>query len=435
LRSIGTSLSALVAATLGALGWTTGRITVRPSGAHFRRAIQTPAPQPKNTRFALVVDEGPGLSGSSMAAAAEWLNAAGFQEIALLPGHGGEPGPAATDEVRHLWASTPRYFTPLEELRWHGLTLEEKLALEAREKMGELREVRGVSAGKWRPFALPGGQPWPAVAATFERQKVLCMGPRSRVLWKFCGLGARDHGLGSATDNAIQRMQSLNRTELVPSPLGTCLGFVGMDWVEGQRLRREDGQNAAIVNHLGRYFLRAARPGLANGEAESAIDRLQNMLYWNAKETLGEEAAERAAGLAEPARNAYLDLAYGDGRPAPHEWVRTSAGKIVKTDCTGHATDHTLVGRQSVLWDLAGAIVEWDLQGTQIESLTRPLVEANVSVDPAALQFYHAAYAAFRMGLTSLSATQAGDDPEEKQRLLTASEHYKQKLTHLLAQA
>ncbi|CAA9380711.1 MAG: hypothetical protein AVDCRST_MAG64-626, partial [uncultured Phycisphaerae bacterium] len=132
---------------------------------------------------------------------------------------------------------------------------------------------------------------------------------------------------------------------------------------------------------------------------------------------------------------AHADVpAYGDGRLAPHEWLRTSDGRLLKTDCVGHDADHTLVGRQPVAWDVAGAMVEWGLD----ESSARPLLDgfraAGGRVAPLpALSIYVAAYAAFRVGMCSMCAAMCGHDPAEQARLRTAEESYKGQLTAALS--
>src|SRR5205807_4142207 len=93
--------------------------------------------------------------------------------------------------------------------------------------------------------------------------------------------------------------------------------------------------------------------------------RVREMVRVNVHEALGQGAADRACGIADAAaswtESAELP-AYGDGRLAPHEWLRTPDGRILKFDCGGHESDHTIVGQQPVLWDVAGAIVEWDVR-------------------------------------------------------------------------
>ena len=102
LRSIGSSLAGVVAHTLGSrrLPW-----AVRPQGHPFARELRVgPAlserllQDKERTRY-VVVDEGPGLSGSSFAAVTTWLEAHGvsLERVCLLPGHAGNPGPYASE--------------------------------------------------------------------------------------------------------------------------------------------------------------------------------------------------------------------------------------------------------------------------------------------------------------------------------------------------
>ena len=74
IRSIGTGLSALVAASLGA----PAPITLRPVGHPFGREVRVDPNLTKSlvsdaAKDFAVVDEGPGLSGSSFGAVADWL--------------------------------------------------------------------------------------------------------------------------------------------------------------------------------------------------------------------------------------------------------------------------------------------------------------------------------------------------------------------------
>src|SRR5690606_5152455 len=101
IRSIGTALAALVAAAIGARQ----AISVRPVGHPFDREIRAApdllAGADMRGDFA-VVDEGPGLSGSSFASVAKWLASQGVEKerIHFFPSHGGAPGPASTIDAR-----------------------------------------------------------------------------------------------------------------------------------------------------------------------------------------------------------------------------------------------------------------------------------------------------------------------------------------------
>jgi hypothetical protein len=458
IRSIGTTLSAVVTAALRAAGRDAYRLTVRPSGHPFTRQVEITVPTPPELggpegAWGLVVDEGPGLSGSSMAAAGAALVRAGLDRsrIRFFPGHEGEPGDAASEEVRSWWVDTPRYVTPLCELRWEGRSLPEALAaltpdlLRSREPVEQVQDLGG---GQWRSVVFRDPGQWPAVCAAFELPKYRCtMRDGASVLWKFAGLGPAPGGAQSATQRTIARLRRLADEGWTPAPLGSAFGFVAAPWVEGAPLTRADA-DPAVLSHVGRYLVRAAGPPLAPREGDAALARLGEMLYWNTWESLGEEAAARTRHWSEKVAALQPDASpsYGDGHLAPHEWLRTPSGQLLKGDCAGHETDHTIVGRQPLAWDIVGAMVEWGLD----EAGARPLLEVlecDSLLSRAAvprrqqavalhtidvLTFYRMAYAAFRVGQCTLCAGMNAPDPEEPPRLGRAAAFYRDQLARLL---
>src|SRR5690242_3281174 len=110
IRSIGTALGAVVAASLGA----PAPVTVRPFGDPFARKIALhPAPERElldGDAHYVIVDEGPGQSGSSFGAVADWLTERGVaaDRIALLPSHAGPPGGKASEQRRRWWREARR---------------------------------------------------------------------------------------------------------------------------------------------------------------------------------------------------------------------------------------------------------------------------------------------------------------------------------------
>jgi hypothetical protein len=426
LRSIGTTLSAAVAATLKSLGWEVHRFTIRPEGHPHDRRVVLPRFDFPRPDCALIVDEGPGLSGSSMAAAARALAGAGITDISFLPGHDGEPGAAATAEIRQWWRATPRYTTALAELKWNGRSLGESLVAEARRLRhagGTFDTIEDLGGGQWRRAAFASAAEWPAVAASFERLKFRAVNREGgSVLWKFCGLG------GSASA-ALRKLSAPADAGLVPRPLGCFRGFLALPWIEGRRLVRADA-DAAVLNHIGRYLLRVAGPPLADDESREAIERLTEMVLVNVTELLGKTAAEQTHACLEALRHPDISFSYGDGHLAPHEWVRTDAGELLKTDSFGHDEDHTWIGPQSLLWDIAGALVEWDLNLNTAAPLLAPIRAAGVPIDPAALAFYELAYSAFRAGLFSLAVQ--SNDADEQHRARHAVDFYRNRLARVL---
>src|SRR5690606_31149572 len=118
IRSIGVTLGAAVAAASDAAGF----VTVRPHGHPFDRRVSVS--ESLRRRLAAhrgcfaVVDEGPGLSGSSFGAVADLLSDLGVGEgrIVFMPSHGGAPGRAASERHRARWARARRRFRTLDHL-------------------------------------------------------------------------------------------------------------------------------------------------------------------------------------------------------------------------------------------------------------------------------------------------------------------------------
>src|SRR4051812_8170912 len=116
---------------------------------------------------------------------------------------------------------------------------------------------------------------------------------------------------------------------------------------------------------------------------------------------------------------------YGDGRLAPWEWILDSNDRIWKTDPVGHDQDHTIVGTQTVLWDIAGAMTEWEL-----DDAAGSLLIAEAGLEPEFLispvmRLTRAAYLAFRMAISTMCAQMTSVDLDEHTRLTLAAERYR----------
>jgi hypothetical protein len=437
IRSIGTTLSAVVAATLRSLGWDVRRTTVRPTGSPVAREAVLAASLLEGISHALVVDEGPGLSGSSMHAVAVALRRAGVRdsEVSFLPGHGQGPGPSALPEVLETWRRIPSHVVPLEELRWNGRTLFESLALVS-SRLGAVAplKVDDLSGGQWRRFAYESEQHWPAACWPFERPKYLCSsGDRDnggRFLWTFSGLVPSP------------RWPTERPSESSPGPahsasplaLATTLGFTATRWVQSPPLTRNDA-TADLARFIGKHIAQVAMTPLSSAEAAESFDRLRTMLVQNTREALGDSGARFAEQAAEAARrfapSALLPSA-GDRKLAPYHWRHNISGALVKVGIPSFH-DHTVVGAQPFTWDLAGALVEWRFSpqhsralfaGAQSEGLPPPA--------PPLLRFHTLAYVAFRLGQCSLTADLTAD-AAERARLHAAVSDYTEQLRSDLA--
>jgi hypothetical protein len=428
IRSIGTTLAAVVATVLRAGGWQVQSFTVRPQGHPYARTVDLQGVEFAPTALGLVVDEGPGISGSSMAATAAALVKAGLapEGITFLPGHANAPGGAGAPEVRRWWQIAPRYVAGSEALTFAGLGLPQALAA----AIGvQPARIDNVSGGVWRQFVYPHPEDWPAICNQFERVKYLCMAEDgSKVLLKFYGLAASSPSLTSAAESTAALLQERAAHDLAPRVLGVAYGFVATEWLDGTPLS-DAAPPPAMASTLGAYIAQIAGPSLSVAELSEANTRIADMIYVNTKEACGEDAAAKAERLGPP--TVLVPAAYGDGHMQPYEWLRCPNGDLRKVDSAGHDCDHTLVGRQPVAWDIAGAIVEWQLDPRATEHLLRAYRRAGGgAIDAGTLAFYQAAYLAFRMGQCALAAQM--HDPYERPRLLATCEAYRRRLVEQL---
>ena len=88
-----------------------------------------------------------------------------------------------------------------------------------------------------------------------------------------------------------------------------------------------------------------------------------------------------------------------DNKLDRHEWLRGKSGALIKTDALDHHQGHDLVGCQDVAWDVAGALIEFDVNQSEGEALIATVEsEACRAVDRGLLDLYRLSYVAFRLG-------------------------------------
>ncbi|MFL5261017.1 MAG: hypothetical protein ACJ79L_01255 [Anaeromyxobacteraceae bacterium] len=427
IRSIGTGLAALVAAAAGA----SEVATVRPVGHPWERSLALGGALAARLAAAArggvplaVVDEGPGLSGSSFASVARWLERAGAApgSIHFFPAHGAPLGHAAAPEVRARWERSARHLAPFET------AVAPRLAGWASELAGPLGALTDVSAGAWRRHAHTDPARWPPVFAQAERRKYLARAAAGAVLLRFAGLGS----YGAA---ALRRARALAGAGFAPPALGLAHGFVVERWVEGEPLDAPRAPREALVRHLARYLAFRARTFPAGGGDGASPERLLELIAVNAREALGPEA-EAAARALEPGARLAATLARCDvdAKLEAWEWLVVDGGVLVKTDAVDHAHGHDLVGPQPIAWDVAGAAVELGLDATARDDLAaRVALEAGCAVPPEALAFLEAAYLAQRVGRWSFALACEGD-PAERERIAALLARYRTRLARALGQ-
>ncbi len=415
IRSIGTSLATLVAGALQELGFAGTVETVRPRGHPFERFINV-APTLRH-RLAdacassafLVVDEGPGLTCSSFLSVAALLENLGApaERITALSAWRGMPSIYASDELRARWARLRVYYTDAADA-FEGWGAMLPFVADALGR-GAVPppSVEELSYGRWRERFYPSEDRWPVVHRPAERTKLLFSfedaphevtgvpshgpGQHYRILAKFAGLG--EYGI-----EKLARAQVLAEAGFSPPVGGLAYGFLLQQFVDGRPLQPSE-LSESIVARMVRYYAFVARKfGLPPAPR---FEQLSEMIHLNALEAAGLDASafvERWRPSASEIDG--LPLARLDGRPFPHEWLEVPgpAGPLyLKTDSADHFRDHTAVGEQSILWDLAGACEEWEMGDAWVEQLIYLWEEAiGDTYVRRLMDFYRAGYLAFR---------------------------------------
>ncbi|MDQ0571143.1 hypothetical protein QFZ42_002977 [Variovorax paradoxus] len=265
LRSIGTSLSAMVAVALG----DAAPLTLRPVGHPFdRRLALGNASLAMPAAHHAIVDEGPGLSGSSMAGVIRQLRNEGVpaDHIHLFPGHANGPGVRSGPEVRALWAQAATHVVGFDELILRAENPAHRLQSWVEALIGPLHApLSEVTAGEWRhahdgtPDELPPAHPWQ------ERRKFLASGGDGCWLVKFIGLGhAARQRFGCA--------KALAEAGFSPAVAGLCHGFMVERWhgdmapLSPARLGNA-ALRARLIEGLADYIAFRARSFPAPGES------------------------------------------------------------------------------------------------------------------------------------------------------------------------
>lgn len=420
IRSIGAGLAALVAATLGA----GPPLTLRPVGHPYHRQVQVdPEIIGRLTRnpdaaFA-IVDEGPGLSGSSFGAVADWLEAAGVsrERIHFFPSHPGPLGPQASSGHRERWDRARRHWVGMDELLCGA---ENHLACWVESIVGPLTgELEDVSGGAWRLRRYPDPTLWPAANLQQERRKFLARTQGATWLVKFAGLG--DSGLDKHA-----RARRLHQAGFTPEVAGYRHGFLIERWHDdASSLDRAPIDSVRLVRRIAPYLAFRARHFPAEAHEGASLADLRAMALHNTRQGLGETAARALDDtLAGPdALSGAVNRVSTDNRMLPWEWLVTG-DRAIKTDALDHCMAHDLVGCQDITWDIAAAAVEFGLSETDTRHLC-DIVErdSTLPVSPGLLAFMRACYLAFQLGAHTMAA-EALQGSCEEHRLRTAAARY-----------
>jgi hypothetical protein len=372
IRGIGASLSAVVAATLEQHGCRVESYTVRPQGDPSQKELRLAddlrqALTRTSRAFYVVVDEGPGLSGSSFASVAEGLSALGISDhrIVFMP----------------AWLPDGRGFVSRgAEARWRIHAKYAAACARPDEAWIDL------SAGEWRPVFYSDDSAYPAVQPQHEAAKFL---NRQGVV--------RFAGLGRYGAEKLRRARLLADARFSPRPIGLRNGWLAMEFVHGVPLSI-DILDDVLLETMARYMA-FRRQAFGTGETARTAD-LAEMIRVN-------------LGVRAP-RPPKTEAVITDGRMLPHEWIATSSGYL-KTDALDHGDNYFLPGPTDICWDLAGAMIEWQLEDRERERLLKRYVRhSGDRRAPDRLPFYLLAYAAFRIGYTKLAIDALPYSPDRR---------------------
>lgn len=427
LRSIGMGLSGVVAAALGA----EAPLTVRPVGHPFQRtlslspALEALLVEAPAQRYVLV-DEGPGLSGSSFGAVADFLEERGVpaHRIHFLPSHRGELGPWAQARHRERWRSASRHVVDFESLLLSPRSSAHALTRWVEELTGPAEApLEDVGGGAWRQHLLPEEE-WPAVHVQQERRKYLLRARGRTWLLRFVGLGR--YG-----ERHLERARVLAEAGFSPPVVGLRHGFLVQPWLAEARLLQgwRAVERRELLWRVGAYLgFRATHFNDAPESSGASPWELWAMARRNTAQALGFELAARLevwrprlAAVARAVRRMETD-----NRLQAWEWLWLPGGRILKADGVDHCRGHELVGCQDLSWDVAGAVVELGLTEAEQALLEEAVARhGGRAPEPEVLRFHLLCYLAFQLGYHALAASALeASVPREAARLRRAAERY-----------
>jgi hypothetical protein len=388
--------------------------TVRPRGHPFDRCLRLTAQLATLWRslreaYFLIVDEGPGLSGSSFACVAQKLAELGVRDerIVFFPSWEPDAAQLLSTAAQQHWRRHRKYTADFAAVWLQSGRLQPAWPQSV---------CHDLSGGKWRALVYHRDTEYPAVQPQHERRKYLYQkrGFGEAVLGKFAGLGR----YGTAK---LQRAMALADAGFAPRVCGLRDGFLITEFVAGRPLTSRDVA-PPLLHTMARYlaYLQQHCPATAGTSGAALLE----MIQVNVAEGLGADWAQRLQGLEhlQAAGGAMASSAI-DGRMLPHEWLRTAHG-FIKTDGLDHHDDHFFPGCQDITWDIAGSCVEFRLDRAQRAALIQEYQA--LSRDDSITQrlpFFLIAYLAYRLGYATLAATTLGQSPDGA-RFTTLSQRY-----------
>ncbi len=401
LRSIGVSLSAVVAAVLEDKGCAVSPFTLRPREHPFNRRVILSgvlASELPGTRadYYLIVDEGPGLSGTSLSSAADSLSSLGIPDdrIVLFPSWEPDGANFFSESARRRWQRHKKYTGSFEDI-W----------VRSGRLAGPDRPAPvDVSAGFWRGRFFEDSSGYPAVDPYHEKRKYLFDGGSGgQGLLRFAGLGRYGR-------IKLSRAGKLSGAGFIQKVHGLKDGFLDVGFEQGRPVTK-GSIRPELLDRMGEYlaFIKNQLPA----RKDMAFDELYGMAERNTLLGLGQEWAKRL-NLLEGFRKLVEDSPPSevDGRMLPHEWIDTGHGYI-KADGFDHFSDQFFPCAQDIAWDMAGAMAEFGLDRHCSDRLMERYISLTGDRDvKARLSFFSIAYLAYRLGYCTFAEREMRHTPD-----------------------
>jgi len=383
IRSIGTSLSAVVQAALHSAGIKAERTTVRPTGHPYDRGCEFTAEQLRWIAVMLshqadffVVDEGPGMSGSSFLSVGDALISAGVAHanISFLGSRDPYPPSLTARDAAERWVAFRSYCT--------SPTLHLPRGAE-----------RFIAGGIWRADVYGEEQQWPASWLQMERLKFTSQS--NDLFFKF-------EGHGRFGEAVRRRANAVAKGGFGPMPLRFEEGFGVYPMLRGRTCSKSDG-SAAVLQRIAEYCAFRAHEFATDAPTNA---NLEEMLRFNVKNEFGIELP------AEKFKLRVVKPIIADGRMLPHKWIDTQ-GVLLKVDSAIHGDDHFFPGPTDIAWDLAGTIVEWELDPNAARSFLESYFRRSGDDAQHRLPNYLLAYSIFRTAFCKMAAASMQGSEEE----------------------
>lgn len=390
LRSIGTSLSAVVAAALSRNNCRVLRRVLRPKGEPEERwlALDRDLAEIFATRrraWFVIVDEGPGMTGSSIATTARTLERLGVPKdhIVLFPSWKPDPQFFRIPPVREVWSLHPAYTGSFEEQWLASGRLPRSLGLDS---------VQFVESARRTPLLHRDGTPLDA-ATLPQRRKLVGVREGAAALARFIGLG----GCGRVKR---ERAERLAEARLTPEVLACANGFLATRLLPG----------ASPAASLHPDLLQAIAKYLAFVRLELTVEggtpfaEISEMAQANVAEGLGESWAAKI-GHALSRVESSMTPVRTEGRMVPEDWRYTPEGWR-KTDASDEPQEHDFPGCTDIAWDVAAVSEEFALPAAADSELVARIrrLTGDKSLGQRVAPF-RVAYLAYRLGFATVCAS------------------------------